>query len=203
MSFSDTLQKLNEVDISDLDLDNIGGWPLPVRIAACVIAMILVLILGYQLHLTGLQDSYNSATKAEQDLKEQFRIKAFQAANLNAYRRQMKQMETSFGALIRQLPSDTEVPGLLEDITFTGRGAGLQIDEIKLQSEKVTEFYIELPISISVNGAYHDLGNFVSGVASLSRIVTLHDFEITPLEGDKLKMSILAKTYRYNGKEAN
>ena len=203
MSFSDTLQKLNEIDFNDLDFENIGGWPLPVRIVACVITMILVLILGYQFHLTGLQDRYSSALKTEQDLKEQFRIKAFQAANLDSYRRQMEEMEASFGALVRQLPSDTEVPGLLEDITFTGRGAGLQIDEIKLQPEKVTEFYIELPISISVNGAYHDLGNFVSGVASLSRIVTLHDFEITPIEGNRLKMSILAKTYRYNDRGAN
>ena len=203
MSFSDTLQKLNDIDLNDLDFDNIGGWPLPVRIAACVITMVAVLILGYQLHLTGLQDRYSSTIKTEQDLKEQFRIKAFQAANLDSYRKQMEEMQASFGALVRQLPSDTEVPGLLEDITFTGRGAGLQIDEIKLQPEKVMEFYIELPISISVNGAYHDLGNFVSGVASLSRIVTLHDFEITPMEGDRLKMSILAKTYRYNDRGAN
>ena len=203
MSFSDTLQKLNEIDLNDLDFENIGGWPLPVRIAACVITMILVLALGYQLHLTSLQDRYSNASRIELDLKEQFRIKAFQAANLDAYRRQMEDMQASFGALVRQLPSDTEVPGLLEDITFTGRGAGLQIDEIKLQPEKVTEFYIELPISVSVIGAYHDLGNFVSGVASLSRIVTLHDFEITPTEGDKLKMSILAKTYRYNDRGAN
>lgn len=203
MSFSDTLQKLNEIDINDLDFENIGSWPLAIRITACVITMVLVLIFGYQLHLTGLQDRYSKALRIEQDLKEQFRIKAFQAANLDAYRHQMKQMEASFGALVRQLPSDTEVPGLLEDITFTGRGAGLQIEEIKLQPEKITEFYIELPISISVNGAYHDLGNFVSGVASLSRIVTLHDFEITPLGSDKLRMNILAKTYRYNDREAN
>ena len=203
MSLSDTMQKLNEIDISDLDFDNIGGWPLSVRIAACVVSMILVLVLGYQLHLTGLQDSYSKAFTAEQDLKEQFRVKAFQAANLDAYRQQMKEMETSFGTLIRQLPSDTEVPGLLEDITFTGRGAGLQIDEIKLQPEKITEFYIELPISISVNGAYHDLGHFVSGVASLSRIVTLHDFEIKPVGENKLKMNIIAKTYRYNDRGAD
>ena len=91
----------------------------------------------------------------------------------------------------------------MEDITFTGRGAGLQIEEIKLEPERITEFYIELPISISVNGAYHDLGNFVSGVASLSRIVTLHDFNITPVDENRLKMDILARTYRYNDKGAD
>lgn len=203
MSLSDALQKLKEIDPNDIDFENMGGWPLPIRIAACVLTMIAVLIFGYQFYLTGIQDNYSKAVTVEQDLKEQFRIKAFQAANLDAYRGQMEKMKVSFGALIRQLPTDTEVPGLLEDITFTGRGVGLLIEGIKLQPERVTEFYIELPISVSVKGTYHDLGNFVSGVASLSRIVTLHDFEIEPGEGDQLKMKILAKTYRYNDREAN
>ncbi|MGB1271099.1 MAG: type 4a pilus biogenesis protein PilO, partial [Endozoicomonas sp.] len=166
MSFADSLQnslqKLSEIDINDLDFENMGAWPIAVRVIACVLTMAIVLGLGYQLHLTGLQARYETAVSSEKDLKEQYRIKAFQAANLSAYRDQMTEMEDSFGALVRQLPSDTEVPGLLEDITFTGRGSGLQIEEIKLQNEKVTEFYIELPISISVRGTYHDLGNFVS-----------------------------------------
>lgn len=200
MSLTESLQKFNEIDVNDLDLENIGSWPLPVRIIACVLTLIVVLFLGYQFHLTGLQGGYDQAWQKEQDLKEQYRIKSFQAANLGAYRQQMNDMERSFGALVKQLPSDTEVPGLLEDITFTGRGAGLQIEEIKLEAEKITEFYIELPISISVMGSYHDLGNFVSGVSSLSRIVTLHDFDIKPVEGGLLKMMILAKTYRYNDK---
>ena len=113
----------------------------------------------------------------------------------------MLEMENTFGALLRQLPSDTEVPGLLEDITRTGLGSGLDFEEIKLLPEAAQQFYIELPIQITVVGAYHDLATFVSGVASLPRIVTLHDFDIKPLEGGspgKLRMSILAKTYRYN-----
>ena len=112
-------------------------------------------------------------------------------------------MEISFGALLRQLPSDTEVPGLLEDITRTGLGSGLEFEEIKLLPEVAQQFYIELPIQISVVGAYHDLGTFVSGVASLPRIVTLHDFDIKAagIEGtSKLRMNIVAKTYRYNDK---
>lgn len=113
-------------------------------------------------------------------------------------------METSFGALLRQLPSDTEVPGLLEDITRTGLGSGLEFEEIKLQPEVAQQFYIELPINIKVIGGYHDLATFVSGVSSLPRIVTLHDFEILPEKGEaatsKLRMSIVAKTYRYNDK---
>ena len=198
MSLADSLQQLNELDLNDIDFDNIGSWPLVARIIACVLTLLLVLGLGYHFHLTGLQDRYDVAASKEQDLREQYRIKAFQAANLKAYREQMKEMEHSFGALVKQLPSDTEVPGLLEDITFTGRGSGLQIEEIKLQDENVSHFYIELPISIAVQGTYHDLGNFVSGVASLSRIVTLHDFEIRPGRDGQLTMNILAKTYRYN-----
>ena len=201
MSLADSLKKLNELDVNDLDLENIGGWPLPVRIIACILTFVAVFALGYQLHVSSLQARYENVVKTEEDLRSQFRIKAFQAANLESYRQQMTEMEESFGALVRQLPSDTEVPGLLEDITFTGRGAGLQIEEIKLQKETVTEYYIELPIGISVIGTYHDLGNFVSGVASLSRIVTLHDFDIQPGKGSQLKMNILAKTYRYNDKE--
>ena len=115
----------------------------------------------------------------------------------------MKEMETSFGALLRQLPSDTEVPGLLEDITRTGLGSGLEFEEIKLLPEAAQQFYIELPIQISVVGTYHDLATFVSGVASLPRIVTLHDFSIMPASDGsttQLRMSILAKTYRYNDK---
>lgn len=203
MSFADSLKKLNELDLAELDFENVGAWPLPVRIVACVLTLGLVFFLGYQLHLSDLQKTYDTVIAKEKELKDQFRVKAFQAANLDAYRAQMKEMEASFGALVKQLPSDTEVPGLLEDITFTGRGAGLTFDTIKLQPEKATEFYIELPISISVSGNYHDIGNFVSGVASLSRIVTLHDFSITPEKnGQILKMEILARTYRYNDKES-
>lgn len=203
MSFADTLKNLNELDLAELDLENVGAWPLPVRIIACVLTLLLVLFLGYQLHLSDLQKRHESAVSQENQLKEQFRLKAFQAANLQAYRSQMEEMEASFGALVKQLPSDTEVPGLLEDITFTGRGAGLQFETIQLQPEKASEFYIELPISISVVGNYHDLGSFVSGVAGLPRIVTLHDFSITPTSNGRiLKMDILARTYRYNDKEA-
>ena len=203
MNIGESLKKLNEVNLSDLDFENVGAWPLPMRIISCLLVLLLVIFLGYQFHLSGLQTRLDREIAREKELKEQFRTKAFQSANLGAYREQMRQIEDSFGALVRQLPSDTEVPGLLEDITFTGRGAGLQFEAIKLQPEIVTEFYIELPISITVKGNYHDLGSFVSGVASLPRIVTLHDFSIDPLPGsNKLKMDILARTYRYNDRGA-
>ncbi|MDH4563255.1 type 4a pilus biogenesis protein PilO [Pseudomonas sp. BN411] len=203
MSFSDSLESLRKIDLADLDVNNLGSWPIAVKVIACILLLILVLVLGYNFHLKDLELQWDSKRAEEVTLKEQFAAKAFQAANLEAYKEQMKEMETSFGALLRQLPSDTEVPGLLEDITRTGLGSGLEFEEIKLLPEVVQQFYIELPIQISVVGGYHDLATFVSGVASLPRIVTLHDFEIKPLSsesGSKLRMSILAKTYRYNDK---
>ena len=203
MSLSDSLDSLRKIDLADLDVNNLGSWPIAVKVITCILLLVLVLVLGYNFHLKDLQAQLDSKRAEEVTLKEQFSSKAFQAANLEAYKEQMKEMETSFGALLRQLPSDTEVPGLLEDITRTGLGSGLEFEEIKLLPEVAQQFYIELPIQISVVGGYHDLATFVSGVASLPRIVTLHDFEIKPLGedgGSKLRMSILAKTYRYNDK---
>ncbi len=203
MSFADSLDSLRKVDLSDLDFNNVGSWPAAVKVIACVLLMAAILALGYNFHLKDLEVELDQQRAEEETLKQQFTTKAFQAANLEAYKDQMKEMETSFGALLRQLPSDTEVPGLLEDITRTGLGSGLEFEEIKLLPETAQQFYIELPIQVSVVGSYHDLATFVSGVASLPRIVTLHDFAIAPASGDstsKLRMSILAKTYRYNDK---
>lgn len=201
MSLADSIESLKKVDLAELDLNNLGSWPSPVKFITCILLLIAALALGYNFYLKDLQRALEQRRVEEITLKEQFSSKAFQAANLDAYKLQMKEMEDSFGTLLRQLPSDTEVPGLLEDITRTGLGSGLEFEEIKLQPEVVQQFYIELPIQISVVGGYHDLATFVSGVASLPRIVTLHDFEIKPVEEDsvsKLRMSILAKTYRYN-----
>ena len=203
MSLSESLASLRKVDINDLDLNNIGSWPAAVKVIAALLAVVLVLVLGYNFHLKDLQASLEAQRVDEQTLKEDFSRKAFQAANLEAYRQQMAEAEVSFGELLKQLPSDTEVPGLLEDITRIGLNSGLEFEEIKLLPEVTQQFYIELPIQIQVVGGYHDLATFVSGVASQPRIVTLHDFEIVPAEQDstsKLRLKILAKTYRYNDK---
>jgi type IV pilus assembly protein PilO len=203
MSFAESIESLKKVDLADLDLNNLGSWPAAVKVITCGLMLVVGLALGYNFYLKDLQGSLDQRRTEEQSLKDQFSAKAFQAANLDAYKAQMVEMEESFGALLRQLPSDTEVPGLLEDITRTGLGSGLEFEEIKLQPEAAQQFYIELPIQIAVVGAYHDLATFVSGVASLPRIVTLHDFDIKPVEDEsgnasKLHMTILAKTYRYN-----
>ena len=205
MSIKSALEGLRSIDLNDLDMNNVGSWPAAVRFIAGLLLFIIVLGLGYNFHLKDLQAMLEQRQGEEVTLKDQFSIKAFQAANLEAYKEQMEEMEVSFGALLRQLPSDTEVPGLLEDITRTGLGSGLEFEEIKLQPEVAQQFYIELPIQIKVSGSYHDLATFVSGVASLPRIVTLHDFELAPASADsatRLSMQIMAKTYRYNDKGA-
>jgi len=203
MNINEWLESLRKVDINDLDVNNLGAWPAAVKGIVGALLLVLVLAGGYFFHVQDLQTALDTARADEETLKEQFSNKAAQAANLNAYKAQMVEMENTFGALLRQLPSDTEVPGLLEDITRTGLGSGLEFEEIKLLPEAAQQFYIELPIQITVTGNYHDLATFVSGVASLPRIVTLHDFEIKPVDAKspvKLRMSILAKTYRYNDK---
>lgn len=206
MSIVDSFKGLGKVDFSELDLNNMGSWPAAVRALACLIVLIAVLALGYFMHLTDLQDTLERNKSEEVTLKEQFTAKVRQAANLEEYKEQMKLMEASFEALLRQLPSDTEVPGLLEDITSAGLNSGLEFEEIKLLPEVVQQFYIELPIQIKVFGTYHDLATFVSAVAGMPRIVTLHDFSIRPVvagNSSKLAMDILVKTYRYNDQGAN
>lgn len=203
MSISDDLRSIN-----DLDLNNIGSWPPVVRGIACAIAIALVLVVGYFFHLKELQERLEQVSAEEVRLKADFATKAEKAANLEAYKEQMERLNVKFGALLQQLPSDTEVPGLLEDITRTGLASGLEFDEIKLMPEVTQQFYIELPIQITVAGTYHDFATFVSSVASQDRIVTMHDFEVrypdaaelkSPIYATgKMKMSILAKTYRYN-----
>ena len=204
MALEDTMRSLREFDINSLDFDNVGSWPVPVKLFIWLVLFAIVLTAGYYYHIEGLQAQLAQVEAKEVELKKDFEKKAFQAANLEAYRQQMVEMEESFGALVSQLPSDTEVPGLLEDITNKGLLNGLEIASIQLQKESAKEFYVELPIAISASGSYHDLGAFISGMAGLPRIVTLHDFTISAKGNDAnhLNMSIIAKTYRYKDGDA-
>ena len=204
MAFEDTLRSVREFDINDLDFDNVGSWPLAIKLFIWAALIAGVLVAGYYYHIEGLQAQLTVVEAQEVELKKEFEKKAFQAANLDAYRRQMVEMEESFGALVSQLPSDTEVPGLLEDITNKGLLNGLEISSIDLQKEQAKEFYVELPISIIAVGSYHDLGAFISAMAGLPRIVTLHDFTISAQSAgsNRLNMSIIAKTYRYKDGDA-
>ena len=204
MALEDTLQSLREFDVNDLDFENIGVWPTPIKAIVWIFLLVAVLVGGYYYHIKELQEALAKEEKQEVALKKDFESKAFQAANLEAYRQQMVEMEESFGALVSQLPSDTEVPGLLEDITNKGLLNGLDIGSIDLQRERAREFYVELPISITATGSYHDLGAFISGMAGLPRIVTLHDFDISTNKknANALSMKIIAKTYRYKDEDA-
>ena len=204
MAFEDSLQAIREFDISSLEFDNIGAWPTPAKVIIWAVLFIGVIVAGYYYDIEGLQIELAGQEAKEVKLKKEYEQKAFQAANLDAYRQQMVEMEESFGALVSQLPSDTEVPGLLEDITNKGLLNGLQISSIDLKKEQAKEFYIELPIEIKATGSYHDLGAFVSGMAGLPRIVTLHNFEIVAKKKNtnELDMKILAKTYRYRDEDA-
>lgn len=202
-NFTESLRSLNELDLGDLDFENVGSWPTPVKVIAGILLFIVLVAAGYYYHVEPLLERLSRAQNEEVELRRDFEKKAFEAANLEAYKRQMIEMEESFGALVSQLPSDTEVPGLLEDISNKGEMNGLQIETIDLLDEQLQEFYVELPIAITAVGSYHDLGAFISGMAGLPRIVTLHDFDIAAAEEDsnRLVMNITAKTYRYRDGE--
>jgi len=202
MAIQDVMDQINDFDINDIDWTRMGVWPVAAKAIFSFVLAGAIIAAGYFLFVKDQNVQLQLVTSKEKSLRSSFTSKAYQAANLDAYREQMKEMETSFGALVAQLPSDTEVPGLLEDIDERGADSGLLIESISLQEEKAQEFYIELPISIKVSGPYHDFGAFVSGVAGMPRIVTLHDYAIEmQSEGRLLDMTILAKTYRYKSQE--
>lgn len=195
------VEELKGFDWGDLgDVDTIGYWPSLVKLILGVVIFCACIGAGYWFHIKNLQKSLDNVTAVEVTLKSDLESKAVLAANLEIYRQQMIDMEESFGTLLEQLPGATEVPGLLDDITFAGLGSGLDFTLFQPNGEVTQEFYIELPISINVSGGYHDFGTFVSAVASLDRIVTLHDFSISGgANSSNLGMTITAKTYRYNG----
>jgi len=203
MSLADSLKKLNDFDINDLDLNNAGIWPTPVKAIVALIVFGLIMGGGYWFFIKDQYAQLERVAQKEQELKQTYERKAYQVANLDTFKQQMEEMQETFGALVRQLPSETEVPGLLEDITNTALGSGLSLQEVALQPEVQRDFYAELPINIRVSGSYHELASFVSSVAGLPRIVTLHDLTIKPTGGDgeQLDMQVVARTYRYRAGE--
>jgi type IV pilus assembly protein PilO len=194
MNFLDQLRSLDPRDV--------GRWPWAVR--AFFIALGFAVVAAFGWYMFVWNDDRPLLQKAEADeldLRAQFESKQQRAANLDAYRVQLSEMERSFGAMLRQLPGKTEVPNLLVDISQTGLAAGLTEKLFQPGSEKSNGFYAELPIKIKLVGSYHDFGRFVSGIAALPRIVTLNDIQITPVDAksgyDNLTMDVTAKTYRY------
>jgi type IV pilus assembly protein PilO len=188
---------MNLSDLNELDINNIASWPLPARIFVIALVFFSVLGLGYWLDIKDQRVNLDKVEAKETELRQTFEVKAKKAANLAAYEQQLEEMKESFGAMLRQLPNKTEVAELLVDISQTGLASGLEFELFKPQAEVPKEFYAELPISIRVKGDYHEFGAFISGVAALPRIVTVHDVDIVPSQDGELTMDLLAKTYRY------
>lgn len=185
-------------DPNNVDFNQAGAWPVGVKFIAYVLVFVVIVGAGLQFLVRDKHTALQDEIAKEQDLKDEYRRKAFQVASLDALRKQMNDVEERFAELLKQLPTDKEVPGLLEDITEIGRQAGLVFNLIALQPEKKEQFYVELPIRIQVKGTYHQMGEFVSGVAAIKRIVTLHNFSLKPSGDAELSMEISAKTYRYD-----
>ena len=186
-----------------LDWREPGRWPLGIRVIVASFVFVVASFLFSMVLIYNTQmDEYEQVQTEQDQLWAEFEQKQHQAANFAAYRAQLKDMERSFGAMLRQLPGRTEVPNLLVDISQTGNGAGLEEKLFQPGAELKQDFYAELPIKIRLTGSYHEFGNFVSGIAALPRIVTLHDIQIQPelqktAGTDQLVPDLTAKTYRY------
>ena len=189
-----------------LDVNDVGRWPFAFR--AGVIGIVFAAVVGLGIFWTIVENKAPQLARAqddEQTLRVTFKNKQKKAANYDAYKAQLAQMQQSFGTMLRQLPGKTEIPSLIVDISQTGLAAGLQEKLFQPQSEIPKDFYAEKPIKIRLSGGYHEIANFVSGIAALPRIVTLHDINITPEEQDvydRLTMEVTAQTYRYLDEEA-
>jgi type IV pilus assembly protein PilO len=192
-------------ELRSLDINEPGRWPLPFRLAA--IALVFVGIAAFGIYMFVVKTEFpllEQARNEELDLRQTFETKQRRAANFDAYRVQLAEIERSFGAMLRQLPGKTEIPSLLVDVSQTALGAGLDENLFQRGVEVQKDFYAEQPIKIRYTGSYHELGNFVSGVAALPRIVTLHDINIKPVSSDEIDVLTLdatAKTYRYLDEE--
>jgi type IV pilus assembly protein PilO len=199
------MKKLQELleQLRSLDPNDPGRWPLAARLGVAITLFALAAAGGYYFFVWKTQHPLLVEARAkETELLGTLESKARKAANLQAYKDQLAEMEKSFGAMLRQLPNKTEVPNLLVDVSQTGLAAGLQEKLFQPQGEARKDFYAELPISIRLTGGYHQMGNFAAGVAALPRIVTLHDIEIVPANKDSgdpgdLVLNVTAKTYRY------
>ncbi len=188
-------------ELQSLDTSDPGRWPLLVRIVAVMVAFVAAVALGvYMFVIKSEMPVLQRAEIEERELRATFEERQIKTANFDAYRAQLAEIEQSFGAMLRQLPGRTEVPNLLVDISQTGLGAGLEEKLFQPMGEIRRDFYAELPIKIRLTGSFHELGNFVSGIAALPRIVTLHDIGIRPINPDlydDLTLDVTAKTYRY------
>jgi type IV pilus assembly protein PilO len=197
---------MNLSDLNDLDFSNIGDWPSAAKTGLIIIICLLIAGGWYYYDIREQHATQTRYEKQEQKLREQFIQKHNKVVNLNLYKKQLASMEEAFGIMLQQLPDKSEIADLLIDVSQTGLGAGLEFELFQPLGESTKDFYVELPIKMRVVGNYHQFGEFISGLASMPRILTIHDIEISGgsgrtenPNGDLLKMSVTAKTYRYIG----
>ncbi|MGB5736954.1 MAG: type 4a pilus biogenesis protein PilO [Thiohalocapsa sp.] len=190
-------------DLSELELSNIGEWPIIAKAALILFLCLLIGFAWYYFIVSKQLTRLDSAVAEEVTLRATFEQKQEKSANLEAYQQQLVEMRESFGAMLRQLPDKTEVAALLVDVSQTGLAAGLEFELFQPAGEQNRDFYSELPIQVRVNGQYHDFGRFISGLAALPRIVTIHDVKIAApggrdgAKGQRLALNATVKTYRY------
>ena len=192
MSMNFDLDELNNLDMSDM-----GSWPVAGKVIVVGVLTILIATLSFFLLVDDKITQLEISEAKEQELRQVYRVKYASAVNLELYKKQMIEMEQTFSYLLKQLPATHETPGLLDDITYAGTSTGLTFVKINWLPEIEKDFYTELPIKIDVVGDYHQFGNFVSEVAKLPRIVSLHDFSVTTDKDERLVFNVVAKTYRY------
>ncbi len=185
--------------INELDFNESGEWPLPAKIVSIVLVCLLVWGLGYYFVIKDKRAELENLAQKEVELKQSFESKQAKAVNLEAYKEQLAEMRVMFASMLEQLPRKNEVADLLVDITRTGLVNGLEFELFRPENERPVDFYAELPITMTVTGRYHQFGEFISGVAALPRIVTLHNLKLGPPNDNDglMQMDITAKTYRY------
>jgi type IV pilus assembly protein PilO len=201
MAMKDTLEQIRNFDPNNVDFDKMGVWPLPAKAFVLAIIIFAIFALTYYVKISDLKDQLAAVSATEVSLRKSYETKSFEAANLEAYKAQMDEMDKTFKSLLNRLPSDAQVPGLLDDIGARGRESGLTINATTIEADKAAEFYIEVPFKINVDGGYHDMAGFISGIASMPRIVTLHNYTITKKNAGLLNMQISAMTYKYKTQE--
>lgn len=190
--------------VNDIDFNESGEWPLIGKIVAGLLIFAVIWGGGYYFIIKDKRIELAQLEQTETELRASFEIKQSKAVNLEAYKEQMKEMELSFASMLQQLPRKSEVADLLVDISRTGLVNGLEFELFKPEEERPIDFYIELPITMRVTGTYHQFAEFISGIAALPRIVTLHNFKMGPLTSDgNMTMDITAKTYRYFDEQGN
>ncbi|MBN8779364.1 MULTISPECIES: type 4a pilus biogenesis protein PilO [unclassified Thiobacillus] len=187
-----TLDELNK-----LDLKTLADWPLPTKLVALAFLCVVIVLAGWWFDWRGGMETLDTAKQKETELRSVFTTKKNQAINLDAYKKQLADIEQAFGALLKQLPNKQEMDALITDVNQAGLGRGLQFDLFRPQAETVSEFYAETPIQVKVTGGYHDIAAFVSDVSKLPRIVTLQDISMQPAKDGVLNMDAIVKTYRY------